>query len=731
MLTWNQSTVATQVPSFKETYSEYSSLDRHSTVETEGFVTVTNSSFQESFFSSSAITSNNGKIFRGTTVDRRTFESASIENLNGATGFSSSERRIGGTTTQDESSSSTTASTSSTLETADNIITDTFSGSTDFTSTTSANAATYLTYRLGATYIENTTTNISTTTTRTTTIRSLSASNPTLTLTVNGSTVTSKTITTFFAIYTSTIGAATFTTAATSTTTVGSTFSNGVPTTIKSTSVQANTLTAGAPFAFVTGIEAVGNEWVLVPIPSLSGQGPVTSLCETFTNSSTFSPARNFTLLVTTALPTVTTESIIGTVTITTSTSSVTDVTLTRPDITNTFFRSTTTFTTITRAIPSFISPYTQTAIASPVSVATSTESSTTTFGETIQQIISGTSVVYVSHTVTFDDTENASGLWHVPVSRTSTIGLTSDTTTLTVSLVHTGFSSGGFTNLDAENTTSTVNFFTTGDVTTMGTFAAGKTSETTIAFAASYRATNANNPGQKVYQVSYTDTGFLLPNANFSTQNPGSNISPIDANYIIPANTGRRDDGPFVPMPLPSSTILTFIRNSTGGAAATVNSTNYTTFRWSYSSHSLTVTTSSKQLDGTNTITVSSSKSFVLNLTPAGSVVTFVQPSTSFIDLVGNSQFVRIEIGGVQKYTNETVFLGDGLYNVTTYDNNNSGSFSTLITFPTSYNLAKSHDTLSVFEKVGYFQVCPGDRLVVNAFAGGVATVARNLTAG
>jgi hypothetical protein len=195
------------------------------------------------------------------------------------------------------------------------------------------------------------------------------------------------------------------------------------------------------------------------------------------------------------------------------------------------------------------------------------------------------------------------------------------------------------------------------------------------------FQANDLDTHGE-LWKKIYYGSEVLVPNSQFSIATPGSNLSPdFPEEFVIPATYGSRADGPLVPIPQNSSTILDFIRNSTGGFGATVDSNLYTTFEWSHSRDSLSVTTktSFSFLQGAQTLTstVSSSTSTVLVKIGIANDTYYTYGNDKQFAAFALSPFsYRLPVGGKQK-------IGDGTLNMfpayiigTSYNNGISAEF-------------------------------------------------------
>lgn len=607
------------------------------------------------------------------------------------------------------------------------------------TTTTSTNGSTAKSsnYQLEETIITTSTSNRTTTTTSNSSYSIISASTTITTISNN----TSITISTF----TSTV----------SQTTKRTTTINSV---INSTSISILATQNQILYStYVTAVAAENNEILGIVIPSCSGPDKIINNFTTFTGTSTFIPIYNFVQEVTRILPTRTTTAVNFPFE-TSALSSSTHTRLSKSSISTTLVTSNTSQETITVAISSFLDPYTttQTRRSTNYSILSSTITTDSFLFEIYGNTFQTTSTTSNTITITLMTHEN-NGTSSFTFLETKELGWI--TTTLSSAIrvfegggggglgstdfaVHTGYSiskSSSSSYIQA-NTDQSITEFTQ----ISSTFAAGKSFQTADSGTVSTSQiptvyiTIAGGATQiylgAYYARSYINgTAFLAPKSDFATRTPGSNISPdIPSEFVIPATYKSRVDGPALPFPSNTSvtsTILTFLRNNTGGVGTTVPSESYTTFLWKFSHESLSITTLSNV---NSTSTISSSTSAILN--SAGDGYThvysiFLLGFTSTLSQVTSTRTRQvINIGGKQKATDAS-YIPVFLYNIgTVYPTNGdlSYTYTKLNTSPSTTTISSKTD-YTVEQYVQYFYVKPGSLTDIQAAY--IQTFERNRT--
>jgi len=522
------------------------------------------------------------------------------------------------------------------------------------------------------------------------------------------------------------------------------TFTNG---TISFTS-NLPTQTTNRSFRYVTGALAEYNE--IIGIASNTYEGLLMPHeFSTFTYTSTFAPSFIFTPGVTIALDTVTTT--VGTSTVSTHVS--TTHTRLSSSTLNTGLDSATTTATKTVAISDTVIPFTRTLTSitsvsfSVTSTTLTTQSLTLTFINTTFFTTTTTQNIHTFTSLTISQNGNNSFTYSATYAfGWSTTLTTIGHTTFGFPLIHTGFSTSVITS--ATYTSNATNSSFSSTLTSSYTFHAGggfetavnsnnaQTSSVDVVVNNPVRITAKSYPGSVQIGIG-TDKALLAlvpPNANFSTHTIGTNLTPLNlpSQFVIPATYGQRTDGPFTPLGLNNSTVLTFSRNSTGGNGGTVHSNSYTTFSWQYSKNSLSITTliTYTVANGTSMATSTSSSSTSLALSNVGGGVSTIYSLFNYNVENTTTTFSCFPLGGLQRYPDDISLITMPYFIIgTTYSTNGSSdTYKLTVTHVTTFTLNSSKD-FSVEQFVKYYHVRPGHFTAFPPVAGPVVIFSRNFT--
>lgn len=534
-----------------------------------------------------------------------------------------------------------------------------------------------------------------------------------------------------------------------------STFTTSLSSTLKTTSATTLTLnristyndvmgTENNGFHYVTAIALDYNELFVLPKHTYFGYGFITDNFNTYGESTSYTLSLDYSFLqaTTRSLATKTNSNklivIIDGFTFSGTSSEVSTNAFTQPISTS--FSSGNNFSIETEsstiAISSFVKPYTRTSSNSSTTfivttTTLSTNSSTfsiigTTY--TINKTITNNSTydVFASEdkgTGTFSTTQTTNNGYIIIDSTSMDIG-NGILIPGALDIVHTGFSSlftTSFSFTQDQTAKSHFHFYTA-----IETFQAAKNLQTTresLDFSSGTLINIVNSIGfnvrQQLYQKSYSDTVFIHALPFFTDLVAGSHLSPdFPSEFVIPATYAIRNDGAVLPLPISGSTILTFLRNSTGGFGTSVHSNSYTTFNWSYSMESLSVTTKSTSLseDNISTVTISSSTSTALHIDG--------NAHTIFDDYNNLNATKIFPFGGMQKITAATVAKSPYAIKGTVYPLDGlSHTYSDILTSFETYSIS-SETELSAEESIIFYHIKPGTTRLIH-----IITFARNLT--